>query len=163
MTTTTTTITTRHRCRLLSPLAIAIAIALAGCATDVALREGQTLIDEGRYEEGLARLNAAAAQSPNEPSFRATIALEQERAVGSLLAAADRARLAGDYAGAAQAYQRVLGLSPRNARAQEALRAIDQRGNLVEMQKQAQAAFGRGDLELAEKQLAAVLAVMNNA
>ncbi|HMA10223.1 MAG TPA: secretin and TonB N-terminal domain-containing protein, partial [Ramlibacter sp.] len=76
-----------------------------------------------------------------------------------LLAGADSARLAGDFAGAAQGYQRVLGLSPRNARALEALRAIEQRGNLVEMQKQAQAAFARGDLELAEKQLAAVLAL----
>jgi general secretion pathway protein D len=137
----------------------AIALTLAGCASDAALREAQALMDEGRYEEGLARLNAAARQSPNEPSFRATIALEQERAIGSLLAAADRARLAGDYAGAAQTYQRVLALSPRNATAQEALRALDQRGNLVEMQKQAQAAFDRDDLELAEKQLAAVLAL----
>src|SRR5512140_1640607 len=159
MTATPRTITTRHRRWLLSPFAIALALALAGCASDVALREGQTLIDQGRYEEGLARLNAAAAQSPNEPSYRAAIALEQERAIGTLLAGADRARLAGDYAGAAQAYQRVLGLSPRNARALEALRAIDQRGNLAEMQKQAQAAFARGDLELAEKQLAAVLAL----
>jgi general secretion pathway protein D len=149
--------TTIHFHRWLSPLGVALA--LAGCASDTAHREGQSLIDEGRYEEGLARLHAAAAQSPDEPKFRTSIALQQERVIGILLARADSARLAGNYAAAAEIYQRVLALSPRNARAQESLRQMDQRRNLEEMQKQAQAAFRRGDLELAEKQLAAVLAL----
>ncbi len=134
-------------------------MALAGCATDAIMREGQTLIDEGHYEEGLAKLNAAAAQSPDEPRFRTSIALQRERAVASLLASADNARLAGDYATATATYQRVLRLSPRNSRAQDALKALDARRNLADMQAQAQAAFRRGDIELAEKQLASVLAL----
>lgn len=138
---------------------VALACLLAACASDRAMREGQALISEGRYEEGLALLGEAAATSPDEPRFRSTAVLQQERVVASLLAAADRARLAGDYAGAAQAYQRVLSLSPRNSRALDALRTLEQRRNVEEMQKQARAAFRRGDLELAEKQLAAVLAL----
>ncbi|HEY0824448.1 MAG TPA: secretin and TonB N-terminal domain-containing protein, partial [Ramlibacter sp.] len=140
-------------------LLLAFAFLLASCASDRALREGQALISEGRYEEGLARLDEAAANSPGEPRYRSAVVLQQERVLASLLAAADRARLAGDYAGAAQAYQRVLGLSPRNSRALDALRTLEQRRNVEEMQKQARAAFRRGDLELAEKQLAAVLAL----
>ncbi|HXD43407.1 MAG TPA: secretin and TonB N-terminal domain-containing protein [Ramlibacter sp.] len=142
-----------------SLLPLGLALALAGCAADQARREGQSLIDEGRYEEGLAKLNAAAAQSPNEPSLRAAAALQQERVLATLLATADSARLAGDYPAATEGYQRVLRLSPRNSRALDGLRALDQRRNQAEMQKQAQAAFRRGDLELAEKQLAAVLAL----
>ena len=142
-----------------SLLPLALALALAGCAADQARREGQSLIDEGRFEEGLAKLNAAAAQSPDEPSLRAAVALQQERVLATLLARADSARLAGDYPAAAEGYQRVLRLSPRNSRALDGLRVLDQRRNQAEMQKQAQAAFRRGDLELAEKELAAVLAL----
>ena len=47
-----------HRLALL-----AFAFLLASCASDRALREGQALISEGRYEEGLARLDEAAASS----------------------------------------------------------------------------------------------------
>jgi general secretion pathway protein D len=148
---------TTHFHRWLPPLGMVLL--LAGCAADLARREGQTLIDEGRYEEGLAKLNAAAAQAPDEPKFRASVVLQQDRVIGSLLAAADNARLAGDYVGAAQTYQRVLRMSPRNSRAQDGLGALEQRRNLAEMQNQAQAAYRRGDLELAEKQLAAVLAL----
>lgn len=138
---------------------LAAALLLAACASDQALREGQALIAEGRYEEGLARLAEAAAAAPDEPRYRSAMVLQHERVVASLLGAAERARLAGDPAAAAQAYRRVLAVSPRNSRALDALRALEQRRNADEMQKQARAAFRRGDLELAEKQLAAVLAL----
>jgi general secretion pathway protein D len=149
-----------HLRRCLSPLGLVLA--LVGCASDTAHREGQSLIDEGRYEEGLAKLQAAAAQSPDEPKFRTSVALQQERVVSTLLVRADSARLKGDYGSATEIYQRVLALSPRNVRAMEGIRLMEQRRNLEEMQKQAQAAYRRGDLELAEKQLAAVLALDAN-
>jgi len=149
--------TTSQLCRWLTPLGLALA--LAGCAADMTRREGQSLIDEGRYEEGLAKLDAAAAQAPDEPKFRVNLALQRERIRASLLAAADNARLAGDVNAAVGGYQRVLRLNPRDGRAEEALRALDQRRNIDQMQTQAQAAFRRGDLELAEKQLATVLAL----
>ncbi|MBA2961849.1 MULTISPECIES: secretin and TonB N-terminal domain-containing protein [Ramlibacter] len=139
-----------------------LALALAGCASENALRDGQALLDQGRYEEGLARLHDAAAQAPGEPRYRAALALQQERAVASLLAQAERQRTAGESEAAAETYRRVLRLSPRNARATDALGALDQRRNVEEMQKQARAAFRRGDLELAEKQLAGVLALDPN-
>jgi general secretion pathway protein D len=136
-----------------------LAVALAGCASNAAYREGQVLIDEGRYEEGLAKMKEAAALSPDEPKFRATLALQQERIIGTLLARADAARLAGNIETAEEGYQQVLRLAPRNPRALEGLRVLDQRRNLAEMLKQAQTAFRRNDLELAEKQLASVLAL----
>lgn len=151
---------TLPRHRLLAPLALALA--LAGCASEQALRKGQALMDEGRYEEGLALLNEAAVASPGEPRYRSAFVLQHERAVGVLLARADRLRLAGEQDRATEMYQRVLALNPRNSRALDALRALEQRRNLDEMQKQARAAFRRGDVELAEKHLAAVLALDPN-
>ncbi|MBS1191794.1 MAG: secretion type protein [Rhodocyclaceae bacterium] len=148
---------TRHSRRWLAPLGLALA--LAGCASDLAYREGLGLMDEGRYEEGLARLDAAVAASPAEPRFRAALALQKDRALATLLAQAEQSRQAGDYAGATDLYQRVLGLAPRNPRALEGLRVLEQRRLLGDMERQAQAAFTRGDLEQAEKQLAALLAL----
>lgn len=152
---------TPPRRRLLAPLALALA--LAGCASEQALRKGQALLDEGRYEEGLALLNEAAVAAPGEPRYRTAFVLQHERAVATLLARADRLRLAGEQDRATEMYQRVLALNPRNSRALDALRALEQRRNLEEMQKQARAAFRRGDIELAEKHLAAVLALDPNA
>lgn len=147
---------------LLTPLALALALLLAGCAAQTALRDGQTLIDEGRFEEGLALLDRAAKQSPGEPLYRIRVVLEQERAVATLLSRADRLRQAGDAEGAAVSYERVLALIPGNSRATAALRALEQRRNLEEMHKQARNALRRGDVELAEKQVAAVLALDAN-
>ncbi|MEJ8834918.1 secretin and TonB N-terminal domain-containing protein [Ramlibacter sp. AN1133] len=127
------------------------------------MKEGQALIDAGRYEEGLSRLNDAAARSPSEPQYRSALVLEQERIVATLLARADRMRSVGDYDSAQEAYQRVLRITPRNTRAIDALRTLEQRRNLDDMLKQARAAFRRGDVELAEKQLAQILALDPNA
>lgn len=137
-----------------------LALALAGCATtDPAYREGMTLIDEGRYEEGLDRLRLASSRSPAEPKLRASLALQQERVIGSLLAQAETARLSGDPATATAGYQRVLAIAPNNSRARDGLRALEQRRNLGDLLKQGQAALRRGDLELAEKQLANAFAL----
>lgn len=143
-----------------SLLALAVAMAVVGCATtDPAYREGLTLIDEGRYEEGLDHLRQASSRSPDQPQLRASLALQQERVIGSLLAQADSARLTGEQAAATAGYQRVLALAPNNARAREGLRALEQRRNLGDLLKQAQAALRRDDVELAEKQLASALAL----
>src|SRR4051812_5285856 len=91
---------------LVTPLLAAML--LAGCASEQALHDGQALIDAGRYEEGLERLNEAAVKSPGEPRYRATVVLQQERIVASLLATADQLRLNGEYEAAFDAYQRVL-------------------------------------------------------
>jgi general secretion pathway protein D len=150
-----TTITSRRRW----PIHLALCLALAGCALPATYREGHELIDQGRYEEGLGKLAAAVAERPQEPQVRAALLTQQERVVTSLLNRADSARLAGNMAGAEESYRRVLGIDPRNSRAQEALRVLEQHRNLKDMHDQAQTAFRRGDLELAEKQLANVLAL----
>lgn len=150
-----TTITSRQRW----PIHFALCLALTGCAVPLAYREGQDLVDQGRYEEGLAMMSQASEDSPQNPQMRSGIVTQQTRVVNALLTKGDQARQAGEYAKAEESYRRVIALEPRNSRALEALRVIEQRRNLTEMQNQAQAAFKRGDLELAEKQVSGVLAL----
>ena len=65
-----------HVRRWLSPLGVALA--LAGCAADQARREGQALIDEGRYEEGLAKFGAIFERTTGRPFDPETDALDWE-------------------------------------------------------------------------------------
>lgn len=134
-------------------LGLAMLLLLAGCATPAAYREGQEMIDQGRYEEGLNKLADAIAEAPEQPKLRSTLALQKDRIVATLQAKAGNARVAGNHAEAEQNYRRILRIAPHDARAQEGIRVLEQRRNLDEMQTQAQAAFTRGDLELAEKRL----------
>ncbi|MBI2276139.1 MAG: secretin and TonB N-terminal domain-containing protein [Dechloromonas sp.] len=150
-----TTTTSRHRW----PTHLALCLALAGCALPAAYREGQEMIDQGRYEEGLGKLASAASEAPDNPQLRSALITQQSRVVAALLANADKARQSGDYSLAEDNYRRVIAIEPRNSRALEALRVFAQRRNLVDMQNQGLAAFRRGDLELAEKQVSSVLAL----
>lgn len=137
---------------------LCLVMMLSACV-NTAHREGMAMIDTGRYEEGLANLRTAVRETPNDPMLRATVALQQDRVVSTLLSQADNARASGDVNAATALYQRVLGIAPSNARAQEGLRALEQRRYVGDLLKQAQASLRRGDMETAEKQLINVLAL----
>jgi general secretion pathway protein D len=135
---------------------------LAGCASDRMHHEGLSLIDEGRYEEGLAKLDAAVEAAPRQPDLRAARASQRNRVVATLLARAEQARVNGDSLVAIEQYKRVLAIEPNNARAHDGLRALDLQRLAGEAVKQAQAALRRGEIEAAEKQASAALALKPN-
>lgn len=65
----------RHRVasvfrRLGQQLTIAGVFVLTGCAGYAEHQHGLTLIDEGKYEEGVAQLAAARRQAPDNPQYR---------------------------------------------------------------------------------------------
>lgn len=98
---------------------------LLGCAAEKLGREGQLLIDEGRYEEGLARLQEAAKADPDGLSYRAALPRNRERIVVRLLAEAASARAAARSEEAQALYERVLRIDPGNPRAKDGLEALD--------------------------------------
>lgn len=151
--TTTTNLGTRWRAGL------ALIVLLAGCAMPAAYREGQEMIDQGRYEEGLDKLADAVAAAPDQPKMRSTLALQRDRVVATLQAKASNARVAGRHVEAEETYRRILRIAPQDPRAQEGIKMLEQRRNLDELQNQAQAAYKRGDLELAEKRLQGIFAL----
>ena len=152
-----TAINTGHRAARCCGVALGLAL-LAACASN-GVTEGMALIEEGDYEGGLAVLEDAAAQAPRDTRTQVALTTQRGRVVTTLLTQSDRAREARDYASALAGYQRVLGIDPDNQRAREALRQIDQLGSLAEMQRQGLGALRRGDLEGAQRQVEAILAL----
>lgn len=132
---------------------------LAGCATDALQREGSRLIDEGRYEEGLAKLDEAVRDEPRNAAANMARTTQRVRAISALLATAERARLMRDYNAAVRGFERVLALDAANERAREALRQIDQLRNADETLRQAQLALRRGDPDGADRLVRKVLAL----
>lgn len=135
------------------------AVLLAGCAGDAIRRQGVGLIEEGHYEEGLARLEQAVRQSPRDTRAQLALTSQRTQVVTLLLTHADQARALRDFQSAGAGYRRVLGIEPNNFRASEELRRIEQLRNLGEMHQQGQTALRRGDLSGAERQMNAIVAL----
>lgn len=140
-------------------LVLAFTVTLLSACAAQTTRQGLALIEEGRYEEGLARLEEAVRQKPRDTEAQIALTSQRRRVVNALLTGADRARVARDYESARIGYQRVLGIEAGNGRAMEGMHQLDQRRNLPEMQSQGQAALRRGDLAGAERMARAILAL----
>jgi general secretion pathway protein D len=131
---------------------------LAGCAGQRVHDEGLVLIEEGRMEEGVARLGEAVRLSPDNLRYRMDLLDRREYAVNQLLALANAERAAGRLEAAEAAYRRVLAIDARNARAQARLGALQRERRHADSVQQAQALLKKGDVDAAEARLRAVLA-----
>ncbi|WP_394242392.1 secretin N-terminal domain-containing protein [Halopseudomonas laoshanensis] len=137
-------------------LALLLALAtLSGCASD--LSQGIELIDQGSYEEGLAKLEAVSAKKPRDPSVQIALANQKARVITMLLTQADNALTVGDQVAAYAIFQRVLRLESTNTRARQGMRKIEQMQYIADFLRQGQAALRRGDLIGAETQVRAIL------
>lgn len=138
---------------------VALAVVLAGCAAQQMHREGMSLIDAGRYEQGLAKLEEAAKSDTSDVRIRMDLYAGRERAVDQLLAAAEKAKAAGDLQEAEANYRRALVIAPRDFRVVDGMRLLEKRDVLAEVAKQAQAALNNGDLEQADNLAQRILSV----
>jgi general secretion pathway protein D len=137
--------------------AVAAAVVLAGCAGEASYKEGLRLMDQGQYEQGLARLEEATKENPSDNRFR--MALQTNRGV-----AADRlitmgmAAEANDRPKEAEAlYRRALSVDPASSRAREALRVVERVETQNEVVRQAQAALAKKDVDQAAALVSGVL------
>lgn len=140
-------------------IAILVAALMLSACMSAPYQDGIALIDQGRYEEGLTLLQKLSDDDPRDPQLRAAYVNQRERVIASQLAAAERARQDGRFDAAGMTYKQVLRIDSANSRAIDALRLIELQQGLDEMQKQADAALQRGDVEMADKQVAAMLAI----
>jgi general secretion pathway protein D len=138
---------------------VAAALSLGACAGQRLNREGVALIEQGRYEPGLKKLEEAAKSDAGDLRLRMSLLTNRERVVAQILAAADSARAAGDMREAEANYRRALAIAPADLRAGEALRLLEKRDLHAELGRQAQAALKNGDLEQAESLALKLLAV----
>ncbi len=131
----------RAVCNLLAVLVI------AGCATTATtiprsnpvFDEGRGLIESGRVEEGLAKVQEASKQEPGNQEIRAYYFRARDAAAQRYVAMGDAARTAGQFSAAEEAYHHAQALDPANVRAKTGLEAIamdsKHRAMLAEAQK----------------------------
>jgi general secretion pathway protein D len=135
-----------------------LAAFLPGCANEQARKDGLALIDQGRYEEGLSKLEDAARKDPDNPAYRAAIRSGRELAVNRLLAAADAERAAGRADNASADYERVQTLDPGNAAAQSGLDRLARDRRHAAQVADAAAMLKKGNVDGAKEVLQQVLA-----
>ncbi len=148
---------TGARTRFATLVVATFAAAFAGCATSP-IEDAAKLIDQGLTERGLATLEQAARQKPNDPEIRARLMRERELAGMRLNELAASARSQGRLDEAEVAYARALGINPDNQRAQAGLAAIAADRRHPQMLREAEALFAKNDFSAAETKLRAVLA-----
>jgi len=102
----------RHRARGMLSIFI-----LTGCATQIALRDAQTLSASGQVEAALGKYQEALNLDPNNAELRTAYAQARERATRTFLEQADRLLEAGRRDESEKLYRRALGIDPRNDRA----------------------------------------------
>ncbi|MBI4998635.1 MAG: tetratricopeptide repeat protein [Rhodocyclales bacterium] len=133
-------------------------LVLSGCATGYFQhKEGMQLIDEGRYEEGLAKLDEAVRAGPEHLSYKAAYLTHKERAVATLLGAAEAERRAGRPEQARAVYQRVLRLDPNNTPAAAGLAVLEADMRHAAIVSAANDAYDKGNHEAARAILAPLL------
>lgn len=130
---------------------------LVGCAAEKMNREGLALIDEGRYEEGIGKLQEAVKAEPDNVSYRVALRRNREQTVNRLLAGATEARAADRRDVARSIYQRILKIDASNKRAAGGLDdlAMDERHD--KMIADAEAQLKGGNLDAARTALKPVL------
>lgn len=134
--------------RLRGPLgALLLAVLVSGCAAERVFNQGQALIDEGRLEEGVARLDEAARLAPSQREYRQVAQRQREMSVARLLNAGDEARARGASVEAERLYRRALILEPKSDRARQGLEEIVRADRAREMVTRGEALLAKGDLE----------------
>jgi general secretion pathway protein D len=139
-----------------------LAILLAGCAGQMAYRDGTKLVEEGKPEEGLSKFQEALSADPHDAKYRQAYLETKERSLYHYLDQADQYLNAGIYDAsyfdkAKVAYLRALNVSPGNEKALAGLAAITSAQRQTSLLDGADAAVINKDLDGARKKLAEVL------
>jgi general secretion pathway protein D len=131
---------------------------MAGCATDQTFRTGKLMIENGRVEEGLQQVNAAAKADPKNVEYRTYYVRNRDNYIAHLLTQGDKQRLLGKPEDAEPFYKRVLAFDAGNARAQSGLAAVQTELRHRGIAADARTLFDAGDLVGAQARLRPVLA-----
>jgi general secretion pathway protein D len=114
-------------------------------------------LSQGRIEEGLARLDQAVRDEPQNVEYRSTLARQRELAVNQLLVEGDTARMNGDPVRAEALYGRVLGIDQNSERAKQGLATVAVDRRHLAMIVDAEGLLKANDLPGAERRVRAVL------
>jgi general secretion pathway protein D len=130
---------------------------LAGCAGQKLHGEGMSLLEEGRPEEALAKLEQASKAEPGNAAYRRDWLRNREMLVNRLHVAADSERGAGHPEMAQAIYERILKIDATDGRATAGLEALAADKRHAAMLEAARAAFKQDDPEAARAALKPLL------
>jgi len=142
---------------LLRAWAGAAVLLLAGCAAQMAYREGQELVGQGRVPEGMAKLEEASRIEPGSAQYRMALIQTRDRWVLTQLERAAALQRQGHWDEAEQVNRQVLTLHGGSDRALAALRSIDQQRRAQEWLRDAQVSLDKKDVDAARAKLNAIL------
>lgn len=130
---------------------------IAGCATNNAFVEGKRLIAEGKLDTGLASLEQAARENPDNLEIRAVLARQREAIAARFVFEAEAARSTGDLEAADRSFRRALEINPRHERALAGLEAINMDRRHTAAIKRAEELLERGEYAAASSEVRSVL------
>lgn len=152
-----------RRPRLMRLLALGcVTLALAGCAAQMAYRDGEKLVAEGQVEAGLVKYREAVAAEPGNARYKSAFLQARDRGTTRLVEQAERELADGQGALALRSYQRALALDPAHERARAGLRLVEADARHAVMLTEAAAAFDKKDFELARQKTTAILSERPN-
>ena len=104
---------------------ILLGLIVAACAThQEQFKQARIEVEQGKEEEGLARLEQALKENPNNTELRNYYLRHKAVAVQRYLDLGDNARAAGAYDRAEQSYARAMRIDPENERAKAGIEVL---------------------------------------
>jgi general secretion pathway protein D len=122
----------------------AAVLLLCGCAANTLHGEGIALLDEGKYEEAVAKLEEASKQAPEDVEFRRDFIRAREQVLNHLVMLGDNERAGQRFDAAEAAYRRALQVAPDDTRIRMRLRMVDRDRRHASIVAQAEALIEKG-------------------
>ena len=143
--------------QLVSLTALAAVFLLAACASETLRRDGLAMVGDGRYEEGLAKIEESVKADPNNVAARRDYLRQREQVLTRILAVAGSELALEHYDAAETQYRRVLRIEPNNRSASKGLVDLDASKRHGKWLADAQAAVKNGDSAAARSSIEAIL------
>lgn len=128
-------------------IGLILAATLYGCAAERLNREGLKQIDQGHYEQGVAKLEQAAKADTDDLHYRAQSIKKREEVINLLLQQAADERVAGHLDAAETLYRRVLVIERTNKRAQDGIEELSKDRHHLVLLEEARALFNSKDYD----------------
>ncbi len=146
--------------RSLTPVAssVLVCLLLTACAGARYHNEGMSQLEEGKIDSGITSLKKATELESSNQHYKIDYLTQRDNHADAFIKQADQVRASGDIAGARDLYGRALALNPGNARAEAALKALDQDVRNDQLLAEGESYLKDGKLEAAGERAARVLA-----